>query len=243
MRIERAPISNAGALIPPNEFRMPWPTTDGLRTLRGAEADLVRGAIGMMVDALVAEVRMDTAAAVPESEDDQWRYGIDWFDQWDARQRLWLLENVTRAFFSDHVIQSPAAMFDAAADAIFFELIDLVQIEVEQGSATDFPRSWRESVLAAFETQTSRTASMAPDSTDLSRWSELVSTIGDRILGVRVYRKAEAFRDGDLDQTNAFLRDRGLPQDYLSRIPPLRSTERVQLSIDRIQAIVFQDDR
>ena len=83
---------------------MPWPTTTGLRNLGGAEADLVRGAIGMMVDTHVAEMRENAEPCA---------YGVDWFDQWDAPQRLWLLEQVTSAFFGNTRIESQAAIFDA----------------------------------------------------------------------------------------------------------------------------------
>ena len=81
---------------------MPWPTTSGMRNLAGAEAELVRGAIGMMVDTLVTEMRGEDAPGAT---------GIEWFDQWDCRQRLWLLECVTSAFFGAETIESKAAIF------------------------------------------------------------------------------------------------------------------------------------
>ncbi|QDV40268.1 hypothetical protein Enr13x_00740 [Stieleria neptunia] len=215
---------------------MPWPTTNGLRTLRGAEADLVRGAIGMMVDHHVAELRDGEQA---------WAYGVQWFDQWDAGQRLWLLERVTSALLGRETIESSAAMFDAAADAIFYEINDLVQIEIEQGSAGDTDRSWRQSVIDALEFQTDRpTESVADnvdqvDRVDQEHWQTVITRIADTILGVRLYQRAERFRDADYKRTEAFLRDRGLPEDYLTQIPPLRTVDQTQWSIDRIQAYVF----
>jgi hypothetical protein len=215
---------------------MPWPTTQGLRILRGAEAELVAGAIGMMVDTHVAELR-DHA--------EPWSYGVEWFDQWEPAQRLWLLEQVTTSMLGRNVIDSPAAMFDATADAIFMEVIDLIQIETEQGSATEAQlftegqRSWREDVLRAWQQQTKRPIEVSDSQTDLGVWQRLITQIADQILGVRVYQRAEAFRDGDITITAAFLRDRGLPEDYLSRIPPLPTVDETQRSIDRIQAYVF----
>lgn len=224
---------------------MPWPTTHGLRILNGAEADLIRGAIGMMVDTHVAELRDGC---------EPWAYGVDWFDQWDARQRLWLLEQVTRAMLGSHTVDEPAAVFDAAADAIFHELIDLVRIELgedaEREKVSSPPRSWRHSIRLATSHQRDRTnakrdsftpASTDPDWNHLDYWTREVNQLADSILGVRLYRKAESFRDGDYQQTRRFLRDRGLPQQYLEFIPPLRSIDQTQLSIDRIQAYVFRD--
>lgn len=209
---------------------MPWPTTNGLRNLRGAEADLVRGAIGMMVDTHVAQYRED---AQP------WAYGVDWFDQWDVGQRLWLLEQVTAAFFGSATIDPPAAMFDAAADAIFHELNDLVQIEIEQGADESSVRSWRQSVIDALASQTGRTPEIRADDVELRLWQQSVTRIADSILGVRLYQRAEQFRDVGYQRTRLFLHERGLPSDYLSQIPPLRRDDEIQSSIDRIQAEVF----
>ena len=70
-------------------------------------------------------------------------------------------------------------------------------------------------------------------------WQTTITQIGDSILGVRLYQRAEDFRDVDYIRTQGFLHDRGLPDDYLTRIPPLRTIAETQLSIDRIQAYVF----
>ncbi|MEM6471766.1 MAG: hypothetical protein AAF802_19560 [Planctomycetota bacterium] len=226
---------------------MPWPTTHGLRTLRGAEADLIRGAIGMMVDTHVAELREDASP---------WTYHIDWFDQWDAAQRLWLLEHVTRSMLGSHVISEPAAVFGAAADAVFYELNDLVKMELDEANvppkAQRDPRerSWRQSILQALTYQREAFASgmRSEDNSDVisedewddfSVWTRAVTGLADSILGIRLYRKAESFRDGDYSRTKKFLEQRGLPVAYLDFIPPLRSIDQTQLTIDRIQAYVF----
>ena len=208
---------------------MPWPTTSGLRNLDGDEAHLVRGAIGMMVDTHVAEIR---------EESERWCYGIDWFDKWEGGQRLRLLEKITSAFFGPLMIE-PAAITDAAADAVFYEISDLIESEIEQGSASQSPRSWRHSVVKAFHSQTGRLNELDAESTAVDPWRRVVTQVADAILGVRLYQRAEVFRDLDYSKTEGFLRDRGLPSDYLSKIPPLPSTREVQESIDRIQRYVF----
>lgn len=215
---------------------MPWPTTSGLCILSGREGDLVLGSIGMMVDQLVAESR---------GEIQQIPYGIEWFDQWDPGQRLWLLEHVTRAMFSNFKIDSAAAIFDATADAVFYEIFHLVELEIDEESFEKFSAqssksSWRQSILAARRQQTRTFIQPSKDSTDLEAWGALISRVADHILGIRLYQRAETFRDRDYKQTQVFLRDRGLPADYLSRIPDLRTIDQTQLSIDRIQAYVFK---
>ena len=70
-------------------------------------------------------------------------------------------------------------------------------------------------------------------------WSGLVVQIADVILGVRIYQQAESFRDGDPAQTQKFLQQKGLPTDFLQRIPPLLDVDETQLVINRIQRLVL----
>ena len=58
------------------------------------------------------------------------------------------------------------------------------------------------------------------------------------ILGVTSYQKAEAFRDGDIQRSRKFLIQKALPEDFLERIPPLRTLQQAQQSIARIRSIV-----
>ncbi len=209
---------------------MPWPTTTGSRTLIGGEADLVRGAIGMMVDTHVAEAR---------GQAEPWRYGVPWFDQWEVGQRLWLLEQVTLALLGRHRIASPAAIYDATVDAIFFEIGDLVEMEISEDRVVRDGRSWRQRVIAALQCQRGRPVELDVASEDVVQWRRIITRIADHILGVRLYQRAETFRDGDYGRVEAFLKDRGLPDDYLTVMPPLRSVDQTQWSIDRIQSVVF----
>ncbi|PAY21150.1 hypothetical protein CKO51_02350 [Rhodopirellula sp. SM50] len=130
-------------------------------------------------------------------------------------------------------------MFDATVDAIFYEVNDLVRVEIEQDAVDDSNRSWRLSVIDAWECQTDRLSILTADSVDQLAWQTTITQIADAILGIRLYQRAEHFRDADYEKTESFLRDRGLPEDYLTQIPPLRTVDQTQWSIDRIQAYVF----
>lgn len=204
-----------------------WPTTRGTRILDGAERRLILGAIGMMVDRLVGEARKET---------DSVAWGIDWFDQWEVGQRLWLLETVTSALFASTVVE-PAAIFDATVDTIFLEIRELIEMEIEEPNLIE-GRSWRSDLNAATQQHLGQ-SQVDVSSGDRGAWSKAAGALSDEILGVRNYQRAESFRDQDYAQTLRFLRDRGLPEDYLSRMPPLRTVDETQLSIDRIQAYVF----
>lgn len=210
-----------------------WPTTHGTRQLSGDEAALVRGVIGTMVDQLVGE---------GHQKREQYRYHIDWFDNWDYSQRLWLLDCVATALLTTSTPPQPAAMFEATVDAIFAELFDLISIEInyEVGNKKKYRKSWRQSTIDAFITQNDRSPDVHPDDSDESMWSGLVVQIADVILGVRIYQQAESFRDGDPAQTQKFLQQKGVPSDFLQRIPPLLNVHETQIAVDQIQRLVLQ---
>ena len=184
----------------------------------------------MMVDDLVAEGR---------EGDPQTSYGIPWFDQWDWQQRLWLLERMALALLTDLDPPSPAAMWEATVDAIFHEILELVQMEIEHPNSS-YEKSWRRSVIDAFCCQQGREPQIEESEPDLQRWNIVITKLADAILGVRLYEKAESFRDSDITRTQQFLTEHGLPDDFLEQIPPLQSIDQTQLSVDQIQSIVLR---
>ena len=203
-----------------------WPTIDGLRILKGAEAVLVSEAVTVMVDQLSG----------PDQDDSQSDpVGIDWFDQWDGYQKLWLLEHVVEALFTPIPPLSPAAIWEATVDAIFCQVIELITMEIDKSPGSE---SWRNAAIDAFECQHGKQPKTAADETDISQWRIVVTQIADVILGVTSYQKAEAFRDGDIQRSRKFLIQKALPEDFLERIPPLRTLEQAQQSIARIRSIV-----
>jgi hypothetical protein len=211
-----------------------WPTVDGLRKLRGAEADLFRGAIGMMVDHLVAEYRDD---------EPPWTYGIDAFDMWDAEQKLWLVHRIAKCLLTRAAPPPPAAIWEATVDAIVCEIVDLVEIEIADPAASQRSRSWRQSVVDAFVVQNGRAPVINVHDPTLTMWRTTVASIADVILPAASYQKAEAFRDGDPRRLETFLIERGLPSDFLDRMPPVQSVADTQLTIDAVQAIVWKETR
>ena len=66
----------------------------------------------------------------------------------------------------------------------------------------------------------------------------VVTQIADVILGVTTYQKAELFRDGEIQRSRRFLNQKGMPADFLERIPPLRTIDQTQHSINRIRSII-----
>ena len=207
-----------------------WHTVQGLRVIVGNEAALVRASVGMMINTLVAEGREDAEQDI---------IGIDWFDQWDWRQRCWLLDEVTTSLLTRRPPPPPAAMWEAAIDAIFCNIFDLACLEIDAPAPVHGTKTWRQSVIDAFRCQRDHDPCVTSDQCDPQLWQIVITQLADGILGARMYQRAESFRDNEMEATQRFLVSKGLPEDYLVQIPPLRSIDQTQMSIDRIQSLVF----
>ncbi len=81
-------------------------------------------------------------------------YGVDWFDQWDVEQRIWLLEQVaTSLFLEDQPPPPPAAIFEATVDAVFCQVVEAIEDEIEAASRPEAEFSWRQGMIEAFRCQ------------------------------------------------------------------------------------------
>jgi len=207
-----------------------WPTTDGMRIFDGVEADLIRGVTGMMIDQLVAEGRQETQ---------QQLYQIESFDCWDWQQRLWLLEQVVVPLLTELPVVEITALHEATIEAIFAEVTVLIELELDSPDAPLPNATWRESVYVV--AQGRLTMLEIPDQeTDLGGWTRLLDRLRESLFGPLNYVMVEPFRDGSYQRTQWVLQQRGLPEDFFERIPPLQTIHQTQAVIDRLQAIVFQ---
>ena len=190
-----------------------WRTMDGLRTLMDQEARLIGRAAEEMIDSLASELQ--------ESEPTQ-TSGMDWFDQWDVEQRVWLLDQVLSAMWLTDCPPPPtAAIFEATVDAIFCHVVDAISLELDGTSTNTIADGWRGLLADAFESQHGRRPIDSCDLTNLRRWQSIAFQVAETIMGPSSYLRAERFRDREAHHAQHFLRTRGLPDDYLQRIPPV----------------------
>ena len=218
-----------------------WLTVDGERCLRGAEARLLCRAVTAMLSDCVAGIKCDSG-----SDQGERLYGIDWFDQWDPEQKIWLLEKVTAALLTEQVRLEPAAMWEATVDAIFQHIFEAIVDEIDLGIPPDagFPGSdpdvqaskadlqmgyphfgtdtwsWRRNVILALQQQQHRPVRVTGAVEQSKEWRRLVMQVSDRILGVAAYHVVESYRDAEAAKVACFLTQKGLPADFLERIPP-----------------------
>lgn len=219
-----------------------WNTSDGKRTLEGAEADLVRYAIDVMIDELQLSFDDDW------EEDTSWdcHCGVSVFDSLSAHQRVGLLHDAARYLLTNtDASPPPTATSDATIAAIFLEIRDQIHIEIDFGPGErtepestagnrwnqfgddDFaeaPTHWRGLVLAAYEA-ISQSDLLPPGSplincADLETWELIVESLTDRILQDRDFELSSVFLDAAPDVSDARKRLLGISKDYFTSLAP-----------------------
>lgn len=304
-----------------------WPLTNGYDCLDGPEAELFRGAVGMMVDSLVLQLNLRDSAPTRADDSDTLDSELDWatgqtsaeeargldeltglviphhFAMWETEQQLWLLERVTASVLGPRPAPPAAAVFEATIEAIYVEVGDLIALEIAESSPIE-PSSWRQSLLNAFTSrcpQDSMLEAMHIESTAIdpclppaiarqlkrygydpeqpfidsesgdderegatsdqaaqnahisedakaSRqrdwfawWAMITARLVDATFGPRLYHDVEAFRDGDPAKLAEVLQAKGVNRRFTRRIPPLRTKQQTQTTVDRLQRLVFKD--
>ena len=231
-----------------------WVTVDGERSLGDAEARLLCRAVGSMLSDFVAVIRNRTYR-----DQECWLAGIDWFDQWEVEQKVWLLERVATALLTDQPAPKPAAMCEATVDAIFQHVFERVAEELEQDAFQDSEgddvhrepgtvdhlilaaeQRWSDDVIRALRQQQRRVMKIGRAADQANEWRRLIMQIVDRILGVAAYQTAESYRDQQAAKIALFLSQKGLPADFLTQIPPLLGQRETEACIERLRDLLGQ---
>ncbi|MEM9824971.1 MAG: hypothetical protein AAF958_00180 [Planctomycetota bacterium] len=213
-------------------------TPDGPRMLHGHERTLVRGILGIMIDHLHDELR---PSGESNGGSESIRYGIDHFDRWDADQRVLLVRGIAVAMLTPAEVPERTAIFEATLDAMAAELAELIELECRDPKLRPRGKSWRRSLTEVVGMPTDLDLD-AEKETDGDHWVRQVSMWRDRLCGPHHYLDAEGYRDGSPAAMQRFLRQRGLPPEYLNTAPPVPTVNQVQAAIDQVQRLVFIDE-
>ncbi len=235
-----------------------WDTSEGIRRLYGAESELVRQTIDVLIDEQLLSFDDHW------EEDDSWNYesGIALFDSFSAHQRIGLLHEVAEHLLSDSVPPPRSATADATIAAIFLEIRDQIHMEIdfnmldvddcvpgEMGPGVDSPTYWRQLVLAAYE-QASQSdlcsydaEAPLPNCRQLEIWELLVSVLTDRVIGDRDYELAGAFLDVDPEVSEPRKRILGITNDYFTSLAPDPTPLQIPEMISKTRQLVRSKPR
>ena len=198
-----------------------WHTSEGDRTLSGAEAQLVRQ--------LIAHVHAEIKRGI--EIDQSYTSEVYLFDRLQPTQQLALLWEIGSALLEEsRPMPALTAVREAAVYALFRSLYSLIEIEIDMGRlAGQSSYEIRSLAIAAIEYSLPleelgpwRYEGMIPDldCEDMDEWESLIESLADGILWDRDFEMEYLIVDenpAEADLTKEFL---GIDADYYADIPP-----------------------
>jgi hypothetical protein len=193
-----------------------WHTSKGARTHQGAEAALVRAAVGLVWDFSEIEV---------SSPEDQWTWGVALFDALDCRQKIAQLSFVASALLRDEVPPPPLNAVNEATVGMLFEAIAIrieSEIDLDAGESNSTWRDWRRLVLAASVSGDwpSDLSLPAEGCSDRSEWHLLIEMLTEGILWDDDWIDDGSIMDVDPETADARKERLGIADDYYLAVAP-----------------------
>lgn len=189
-----------------------WRTPKGERTLRGAEAALIRSLIGHVVD------------EQEQLEDEPWPYGVSLFDDLLLSQKLVLLANVGDALLRDDI---PCPPLNAVNEATLGILMRALEQELDFETDTDGERSdeyrtyWRTLTLAAIRELDGDDGELPdPSSCEMDDWNILVEVLDSFLLWDDDWERPESVMDADPETARLIKTCLAIDDDYYVAIAP-----------------------
>jgi hypothetical protein len=218
-----------------------WQTSNGIRTLKGAEAALIRESIAHILDMLETEA---------QGLADHWEFGIPVFDKLSWQQQLVLLAKVGEALLRDDVPPLElTAINEATVGAIYENFLQCVQFEVDsddpeiaEGCDVTY---WRRLLHDAVGETDKPQLPPGPDEqlpnadcSDMEEWEIMIETIQSFVLWDADWLDEDLHLDVD-PETSRLRKERlNIDETYYTAIPPDPNESEVQAARVRLCAIV-----
>jgi hypothetical protein len=244
-----------------------WPTSDGNRTLRGAEAILLANTIDVMIDQLADYIDLDDETQSPVNAA-VCQTGISVFDSLAITQRIAVLHHAAMQLLTDAPFPHDclSAIDDATIAAIYAEVRDQIEIEIDfyrydlpnpaaasisagsdggELAPTSADVHWRRLVHNACLETLDQDGSWCDVSTDgqlarveLSEWELWVDCLASAILWDRDFEFAETFLDADPESARQRRKTLGITDDYFVVPAPDPSSDQIDHLIHTTRELV-----
>jgi len=190
-----------------------WRTPNGDRTLKGAEATLIRALIAQVVDWLDAEVRGDV---------DRWDFGVVLFDELETSQKFALLAAVGTSLLREDAAPLPLNAVNEATVAVLYRaLTQAIQVEIEVELGPEFQSWWRSMVLAAVREIDGEDDELPScTSSDLGDWDVLTETLASFVLWDEDWDMTELVMDRDPEVGRSIKGQLDIADDYFTAVAP-----------------------
>jgi hypothetical protein len=201
-----------------------WCTPMGTRYLDRGESELVRAALGLVVELV--------------EDDDSWVFGVRVFDALQPEQKLALLADVgTAVLRPDSPTPPRSVMRDAAIAVIYGEIVTMIAAEIDEenlgGTAQQNVRTRLREICSARPDLTSPRV----DDAELNHWVPLVQALEDRMLTSDIVLHADLYLDADPERARAMRRHAGVDGDYFMAIvhdPTNRELNQIRATLRRL---------
>lgn len=211
---------------------MTWRTQLGERTLKGAEAELIREALGHVIDMVDEEIA---------GYADPWQFGVMLFDRLEQRARLALLADVGWALLREtDVCPKLTAISESGVAVLFMDIEQSIQFEIDTQDDSDDPFFWRSRILAIFQEDGDTTDLPAENSNDWSEWETLMEVLSERILWDNDFNDADQFLDSPPDQAHFLRALMTIDDEYYRAIPPDPKDEDLSRIRNRLRELYHQ---
>ena len=220
-----------------------WATSQGDRTLRADEAQLVLMSVGYLHDMITSGVDLG----------EPYQTGVMMFDALQPTQQMAILHEVAHGLLDEHTpLVELTAVREATVYAIFCELESLVQIELDLSALSEPSFDTRERIIRScqhFENQRSQWDDLesnddlqaiddlqtiddlqltqavdfdppALQCDDIDQWKRVIELLADQVLWDRDFELEEAFADHDPEKIKAIKRYMGINEDYFAVAAP-----------------------
>jgi hypothetical protein len=189
-----------------------WHTPSGNRKLEGAEARLIREALGCFADEI--EMQVDCG--------ELYTVGVRLFDRLEWQQKIALLAKVGAALLDDCPSPKLTAVNEATVAAIYRYVRISIEIEIDGDR-----RAWRRNVLAAI-----REVDVAPRSSDpdddlpaenhdeMDEWHPLMDALESFVLHDEDWDMDDLFMDANPDLSQARKDHLSIEDDYFTAVAP-----------------------
>lgn len=244
-----------------------WPTSDGNRTLRGAEAILLASTIDVMIDQLSDYIDCDDEAH-PQVNAAICQTGISVFDSLTISQRIAVLHHAALQLLTDAPFPHDclSAIDDATIAAIYAEVRDQIEIEIDfyrydfldvdrDANSTGADRGelvtsaadvqWRRLIHNACLEVLDEDGSWCDVVTnaelarvELSEWEVWVDCLASAILWDRDFEFAETFLDADPEAARQRRKTLGITDDYFVMPAPDPSADKIDQLVSKTRDLV-----
>jgi hypothetical protein len=208
-----------------------WNTSEGIRTLEGAEARLFREVLGCLVD----ECRMS------EEYQDDYPLGIEAFDALSYGQKLAMLEIVGHGLLVKSV-EPPelTAVSEGAVGAVYQHLRGCVQFELDTADC-DFWRPLIRAALLDIQKNEPFESQIPPAKCrDFDKWDFWIDLLEERIVWDYDWDGDMVGMDRSPEQITQLKQMLDIPEDYYVAVAPDPTPEEIPTLLGQLSQLTRQ---